>query len=699
VPSGFPTNWRAPRALLPALVAASLLGAVFVAMDTSCTHSQRAATDERSVEWVCANAPGRVQMLFDSLSLDRPGLAAVKEAVGRNDYPAACKALLEYYRTAPTAKWLRMGPVEMTDKISRHAEPILADSFTAYGVRAKLQRSGDGHINWNYNGPKNDPEWGFALNDMFHLNTLREGFKNTGRRAYVERIDADVRDWVLSNPFPRRLTNAGPWRGIDTAARSRAWMHTFYGLQDYEEFSPAARILMLSSLVEHAAYLQLFHKRKAGNIAVTEMDGLAVIGAAWPEFTDAPGWRRYALEMMGPQMRDQVYPDGAQTELTSLYQRVTVEHFDRFIELFRRFGYPVPDSLVGGTESMWNYLAWTVRPDRTTPENNDADRRDVRAKLAAAAGTYQRADWAWIAGDTVAGKAPDATPSVVFPWAGHVIMRNGWDADAHWSFFDIGPYGTAHQHKDKLHLSVDAYGRALLVDAGRHTYERGPWRDYFTGSASHNVILVDGHGQKADAERATAPIAKTEYGSGDGYDFARGSFSAGFDGVRGRAVHTRVVIYVHDAFWVVADRIETDQPRTVQALWHFAPECHVRIDDRTVLTDDAGVGNLRITPAGGVYWTPAIQRGVEIPTIQGWYSGTRSDRVPAPAVTFEGQIGGTTSFAWVLTPARGDVPRVDVRTISNRAERLELRIQSSPGAWYVVTIPMNAWKPTVRREG
>lgn len=36
-----------------------------------------------------------------------------------------------------------------------------------------------------------------------------------------------------------------------------------------------------------------------------------------------------------------------------------------------------------------------------------------------------------------------AGPSSLFPWAGQVVFRSGYDADATWAFFDIGPYGSS----------------------------------------------------------------------------------------------------------------------------------------------------------------------------------------------------------------------------------------------------------------
>ncbi len=656
------------------------------------------APDPHSVEWVCQHAPERVRVLFDSLNLEHRGFDKVKQAVAAGDYPAACTALVAYYRSANTAKWLRYKPVDDTGNGDPQIDPMLTDEFGFYGDRAKVPRTASGNLQWSYNGPKNDPEWGWSLNQQDYFNALLSAYVRTGKRAYVEKIDADVRDWVVSNPHPERMTKQGPWRGIEVSSRARTWVNVFYGLQMIDAFSPAARILMLSSIVEHAQYLMVFHRRDANNWAVGEVSALGIIGCAWPEFRDAGGWREYSQEQVGRQMGMVVYPDGAETELTAMYHRGVTEGFDNYIRTFRQFNQPVADSLNVVVKRMWSYLAYTLRPDGTTPENNDSDRRDIRDKLIAAAEAYDRPDWEYIATNGKKGNKPRIGPSVTFPWAGHTIMRNGWDADAQWSFFDAGPFGTAHQHYDELHLSIDAYGRALLVDAGRFSYNKGPFRDYFVSTAAHNTILVDGANQNQTPQRAERPMAGADYGTTDDFDFARGTFDAGYQGVKGRAVHTRTVVYVHDAFWIVADRIETDRARAVKALWHFAPGCNAVVEGRTVASKDADKGNLRVVPVGGMAWKAKVVAGAENP-IQGWYSGYYTEKEPNPTAVYIADIPGTTTFAWVLVPARGEVPQVDATVLSSREDRIEVRVQVGAEKAYVVMVPMNSWRPSVRREG
>jgi hypothetical protein len=420
------------------------------------------------------------------------------------------------------------------------------------------------------------------------------------------------------------------------------------------------------------------------------MTGLGTIGCAWPEFHLASLWRALASDQMMAEMQGQIYPDGAQKELSSSYQRVVAEQFTMLIDTYKQFGYDTPALLDEGVQLVWNYLALTLRPDGTTPENNDSDRSDLRDKLNTAAQTYHRADWTYVTSHGATGTAPADGPTVMFPWAGQFIMRSDWTAGAQWAFFDIGAAGATHQHADKLNLCIDAFGRALLVDSGRYSYANDLWRVYFVGTQAHNTISIDGHTQNLDALRVTAPLSPDNYAITPQYDFARGTFTGGYGAARGKTTHTRAVLYVKNQFWVVVDRIETDVPHTVSALWHFAPECHVRIDGTDVLSDDAGVGNLRIIPVSGPQWNTTLVTGATQPAIQGWHSPIFGTRKPETCAVFETRIPVSTTFMWVLVPGRGDVPRVQVKSASSDQRAVKMSLGK-----YAITIPVSEGRPVV----
>ena len=629
---------------------------------------------DTSVEGVCRAYPERVAKVFESLDLDRPGLEPVKSAADSGDWPKACRALLGYYRTSDTAAWLRKPSGPPGDGSVPEAEQILDDTFTFYTVTAKAPRLADGRLDWQFRGPTNDHEWAMALNRHYHLRTLARAYDQTRNPAYVRCFDRHVRDWITSNPYINRKGNdTVNWRGLEAFFRVKAWGQGFFGFQHLAELTPAAKIMMLSSIPEHAHYLRTFHA-PSSNWITMEMNGLARAAVCWPEFKESPEWLGYAIKRMTEQIeKGQVYPDGAQHELTSSYHRTALRNFEEFAEVVSRAGRKLPAPYEVGLERMWNYLAYTMRPDGYGLMNNDSDHDHTQPLVLQSAKQRNRPDWTYIATNGREGTKPKGEPSVVFPWAGHVVMRSGWGADAHWAFFDVGPLG-GHVHYDKLHLSIAAFGHDILVDGGRYSYAPGAWQAHFRSSASHNVILIDGKGQRRYQPLAKEPM-KGNYMVRPDCDFARGTFDGGYHDVEGKVTHTRSVLYVRGEYWVVVDRIDTDRPREVTALWHFHPECAVSGDGRVVSAAVGNKGRLSLVPATDIDWTLDIVKGRTKP-IQGWWSRHYNHKEPSPCAVFSTRLEESASFVWVLIPD-GD-REAGFTTLSTLEDRWEIcRVQST----------------------
>ncbi|MCL4694225.1 MAG: heparinase II/III family protein [Candidatus Hydrogenedentes bacterium] len=600
-------------------------------------------------------SPDRVERLFEAFDLEAPALAPVREYVQNRDWGSACDALLTYYRQAdnPAFPQTAERPAH-SDAAVAIADAALNDTFTFYEQTATVPRLPDGGLQWDYTGPEGDKEWAWALNRHKHLDWLLTAYQMTGDAKYAAAWSDSVRDWVLQNPYAEPNENPLVWRGLETQFRVRAWARGFYALQDEPAFTAEARILLLSSIPDHARYLRSFHKETSNWIAM-ELNGLATAGVAWPEFRDAEAWVDYSVDRLTKELTAQVYPDGAQMELTASYHRVTLINFESLVDLLRHTQYELPVAFPETIESMWNYLAYTLRPTGYSPLNNDSDFDHNGPGLVQKASDLNRPDWAFVATNGANGTQPDGLPSRVFPWAGQLIMRSGWDRDAHWAFFDAGPMGIGHRHADKLHLSVSAYGRDILVDGGRYTYVGGEWRNYFTGSASHNVILIDGQGQRNHPFATDTPM-DDHFVTAPEYDLGYGVFESGFGDVEGDVKHERLVYYKRGGYWIVVDRITTDRSRRVTALWHFHPDCTVTIEGQSAVSTDADAGNVRIVPSSGTEWDVSLAAGQEEPEIQGWWSREYNHKAPSPAVVYDRNISGTETFAWLIVPAKGVPP-------------------------------------------
>jgi hypothetical protein len=676
-----------------------LTSAESLIMAAAALVGDRESKTDFSVEWVCQKHSDLVALLFSVLNPNHPGLEQVKTAMENRNWPAACRYLLDYYRRGSTANWLRHGPVPAGNQIDTAAAAMLEDTYTFYGVTAKIPRLESGNRNWDYRGP--DPmlgyEWTSCLNRQDFLTDLLGIYYATGNVVYVRYLDECLGDWVIANPPPAGAATLNPWSPINVGLRMMKWPALFYGLQQVDEFREATRILMLASAWEQGRCLRMNHSQYTNHLLM-EMNGLTSIALAWPEFADAAEWLQYAKNKMTEQLAATVYPDGVHNELTDSYHQVAQYNFQHFQNTLCNAGQSADPIFDQTMEKMWNYLAYAMRPDGYGLHNNEADLNFNRTGVVNAAKTYKRADWAYIASNGREGEKPSGLPSVVFPWAGQVIMRSGWEADAQWLFFDIGPSGVCHENLDKLHLSASAFGRDWLVDSGRYTYSGDDgWRSYFMSSAAHNVILIDGQGQKLDVPTVQSPLPADQYRLDPVFDFVRGTFDKGYEGVEGRAVHTRAVFYLHGRYWVVVDCIDTDRPRTIQPLWHFHPDCAVNIEQDSVIAAQTN-SRLTIIPISDLHWNIQIVKGQTEPCKQGWYSAAYGSKVPSPVAVYSAPIPESVVCAWLLVPAADSSMKITARLIQKSLNRMTIQVGYSDASMRTLTLPLDKETPNIDVE-
>lgn len=637
----------------------------------------------QTVEDICSVFPERMKSLLHQLNLNDIKYTEIKSAFENGQIEVACKFLLDYYLQGNTANFLRREIPAYSNAINQTADLIVENRFSFYNQSASVPYNENGHIDWTFKGPANDIEWTWALNRHFHIQTLFDAYMETGNPLYAKTLDTHIKDWIISSlPYPNIKNNTSMWRGLEVSFRLKTWANIFFGLMGSDHLSPATQLLMLSSLPEHAHYLQNFHGR--GNWLSMEMSALAMAATAWPEFKNAADWLQYSIGSMRQGLEDQVYPDGVQNELTSSYHYVALNNFNQFFEICQHANQSLPGLFKNYLEKMWNYMAYTLRPDGNGLLNNDSDLKNNREIILKAATDYNRDDWKYIATNGRQGSKPIYGPSAFYPWAGHMITRSGYDTDAQWSFFDVGPWGTSHQHNDKLHLSVSAYGRDLLVDAGRFAY-RGEvadkFREYACGSSSHNIILIDGQGQAPGPLLAVQPLTDEFYKIEDRFDYAWNSFEQ-FENLEGECRHTRALFYVRGKFWVILDHINTDRPRKIETLWHWHPDCNVVIQKNKVVSSRNERGNLKIIPVGSSNWSVRSVTGQEKPNIQGWYSKQYNEVEPNITRIYSTEIQKSTAFVWILYPSEGKSQILKSKVISEQQDELNLRVTiPGEGEW------------------
>jgi hypothetical protein len=605
-----------------------------------------------------------------------PGATAAAAGMRVPDLPVADAALLE------------------------QAHKALANVLTLQGVEARVEVGEDGFIDWEQRGPRDDKEWAWFLNRHLHFPVLLAAWRCTGERIFLEKIHADLRDWIVANPSPRRLNFTPAWRPLEVARRiERSWLPVYFHLPPDEPRAAAIRAMIRDSLPDHADMLRRFPSFWGGNHLLTEMTTLARIGAFWPDLPGAAEWRQHGVQAVGRLLRQQVYPDGVYKEISNHYHWIALQNFQATAEVLAAWpDLQEPPDFRARVAAMWEYFIISARPDGVGPLDNDADLEANWLLYAAAAPDFARADWDYIVSHGHTGSAPAGLPSRWFPWAGQLILRGGWGADDHWLRMDLGPRGTAHDHADHLHLDL-ALGQApLLVDNGRYTYRPGAWRDYFAGPRGHNLLLIDGQAPLPPA-RATQQ-ALTDRVQLDGHaSFARGENlwpQPAWTG-RGARRHERTLMYRHGDYALVLDRVWLWGPAAVAVFWHFHPDCTVRAESGRIVARHPSGRSLRLLLQGPDAVRIEVVRGAEDPP-QGWHSPRYNERQPAAAAVCTAPASAPQDWLWLLLP--DDHPEPLAIEQAPAGDRLLLRLhwEESIDTWSIPLAPGGAGGWSHRRD-
>ena len=399
-------------------------------------------------------------------------------------------------------------------------------------------------------------------------------------------------------------------------------------------------------------------------------------GLTFPEFKDAKAWRAEAI----PVCYLASQPDGTVREQSLNY---FINYFPGLIAKVRGGMSPedLDTALLAKLETLNQYqdrvLPALARPDGFTP----------------ATGT----DPVWANyGKTRTLKPPStAFTSILFPYGGYAVQRDGWQPDSLYLFMKTSRPNTGHWRAIEAGLQLAAYGRNLLVSPVGNLYdardsERG-WRPYWESSIGQNTIVVDGL-SAAERKGDFARLDQWRWHTSPRFDFMETEVGGPYQGPdirlvgrdyearrkRGElrdpppvkdVVHRRQVHFLRAAgLWVVTDRVRSQQPHDFTQSWSFGPEyaeSEVVTDNarRTIATRQPGAPNLALHQCTTTALNYRRHRGVyDERAVVGWV-GILADKdnwgyTPATTVQVNWRGQGEQVLVTLLSPHQGLAPKL-----------------------------------------
>jgi hypothetical protein len=610
--------------------------------------------------------------LFAALNLDYPGLGGVERAASAGDWAAAKDALVAHLRARLRPQPRNLETEEETfERVKTmaetlaEAERVLQHTFTFVGYPpAQIGQV----IVWDED-PVGYDQWPIALNRHFQWVTLGRAYAHTGDEKYAREFVAQLLGWIAAMPVrlgERYYEGLDDREGLlslslDAGIRmGQTWPAAYHYFRASPSFTVDAQIAMLKSFYHHARYLMMpKHFRVQSNWGAMETCGLFHIAALFPEFREAADWLKTAIERLSAALDAQVYADGAQIELSTSYHLVSLKNFVWPLQLARRNDIIFPVDYQAKLEKMYDFVLYMMSPDGNLPPLQDAGVIAAAPILREGFALFpQRRDYLWAATQGQEGEPPAQT-SYAFPWAGYLVMRSGWGVRDKYLLFDVGPFGQAHQHEDKLSIVCHADGKAHIIDTGTYNYDSSEWRRHILSSYSHNTVIVDGLGQNRRAQRdlhnASQPVAQRWLVQPD-YDYAEGYFEDGYGDKCYKVVrHVRRILFVKPDYWIVTDQLSpTDElVHRYESILHLDTPA-AQAQGQMILTQNPDQPNLAIFHLGGEapLSEGRILAGQRDP-LRGWIqhiTGKDATVRPIPVADFTRTAKGVVEFAYLLYP-------------------------------------------------
>ena len=651
----------------------------------------------------------------------------------------AATLLLEFaYRTSS------METIEDAKEICKHTFQLLGSDKTSIGKRIPWHTDFKSGYTWPlkyyldmfpvapinsaaYEKGEYDVKIPYELSRFQHLPTLGKAYWLSGDEKYAREFIDEINDWIENNPYPYGVN----WTcSMDIAIRAVNWVWGFYFFKDSPEITDEFLWNFLNSLLHHGKHIEenlertsrtaelvntvLVHGRLNLNTLrsawrgintnhyLSDVVGLVYLGILFPEIEDAKRWRDFGIRELISEMRNQVYPDGADYEGSISYHRLVTELFLSATLLCLKNNVAFPAWYMERLERMVEFVMYYTKPDGTAPQIGDNDdgrlhilsnygnwnRLDHRYLLSIGAVLFNRADFKdaagefheeafWLVGEEGLEKfkeLPDKkTPvnSKASVEGGFYIMRQ----NNHYMIVDCVMHNrrasSGHKHNSLLSFELFAYDKTFIVDPGAYIYTADKeMRNLFRSTKYHNTVVVDGEEQNRIDENelfkiepdATVTVSRWE--STPGYDVLIMEHN-GYGRLKNPVIHQREILFNKaKGFWLVRDTLNGDGQHQYDLYFHFAPiEIEFDRDLPMAIKTKTNGANFAVIPL--------YREGVSVEVTRGWVSYQYGVKVEAPIVRYHKKGGHQITFCNILCPYVGSI---------NLSKFLQ-QVQSEP-AWH-----------------
>ena len=517
-----------------------------------------------------------------------------------------------------------------------------------------------------------------------HFDDLAPAYFHTGDERYARAMVRDMVDFLEHAPIeratwvnPQSDPSINPWNWVLQHWRIMRWIDALAFLRESPSLPDSTYLKITLHLWKEAEWLlprmQLgLHNSTLGNIRA-----MLYAGLHFPESSASHTWYSTAAGMFRFFIDTYFYPGEVSIELTLGYSSAVLGQclmiYASLPDSAARSALALPlQALVEGHLGL-------MKPDRSLPRYGDHGDFDfTRSVLAQAAELFQREDWAGLLQENEQGPAFLSYPPRSMPYylSGYYAMRDGWSRDAQFLSMDAGPFGTNHQHGDKLSITLSADGAAFIVDPGTAIYRstRNVTLYDLRPGFLHNTITVDGIDPSAGYDQHYQfDVMENRWITAAPYDFLDGVYDYRASGRE--AMARRSVLYVRGEYWIVLDAVYGQGPAHIENNLQFMVGTALALEGRDVVARAPNGATLHLASAEDELVLSVVEGDTVFPGTtfpfrygknlawrtggRGWVGGFGNHSADmhsvdaAPALLLHGDVPLPHFSLRVLSPSRG----------------------------------------------
>lgn len=351
----------------------------------------------------------------------------------------------------------------------------------------------------------------FVLNRHEHWNILMEAYQRTGDERYADRVWQEFESWYQTCPCPEiklHMPYLKEWFDTYTDPEKACWRSLEAGIRMFRVWRNIPKYLFHSknakeeyichfkeSLIQHARVLSTvspaFFPKADHNHYLMETFGLLTLGCVYPWIREKDVWRAQAVKELKRCFMTQITEDGGQIEGCPHYHNETIGLMAEAVLLMKLHQIPVEDIYLQRLRKSLEYTLYTARPTGKNVAFGDSDATDTWKKVLKLGGkAFDREKFIrW--GN---GEKPASLPLFHYQRElGQVFVRGDWGRNAaSLAVICKAPVQNEHAHIDGGSFEFTAFGKTMLTDPGRYTYQEGGMRKLFKSAEYHNTLLVNG---------------------------------------------------------------------------------------------------------------------------------------------------------------------------------------------------------------